>query len=524
MTVNVGLLGHVDSGKTHLARALSATASTAAFDKNPQSKQRGITLDLGFSAFTLPPPPPSPSALTEQASVGEIQIALVDCPDATKGIQVQTAECIVLAEIMKRPVIIALNKIDLIPAEQRTSQVAKLTKGLGKALASTRLRDSQIVPIAANVGAVDIDSNGGMCERIDHCFAIRGQGTILTGTVLSGSTRVGSAVELANDPIPSGITGSAALSSHANARKIKSIQRFKRSVTSISAGDRAGICVTGLDPSTVERGLACWPPGIAPRVYGVIATAQKVRFFKHDVESGSKVHISIGHETVVATVTFIQPHQSTLSADCDTVDSLDYTSDYTMLEKLPSSPPATQQPDSQQANDAWCFVLLEFEHPVVCPPQPTYVASRLDFDYGPTSTHKSSSSSACRFAFSGRVLDRFTAADYRTSILPSKLRIIRVFERQCTVNRIVDPRQVICNKLFTNINPMIGMKVELSLPDGNVIYGHISAAFGKNGMFRVDLSSGNIPQEFTTASAKNSFRITIRWKRLTFDKTKSMIQ
>ena len=37
-----------DSGKTTLAQCISTTASTAAFDKNPQSKERGITLDLGF--------------------------------------------------------------------------------------------------------------------------------------------------------------------------------------------------------------------------------------------------------------------------------------------------------------------------------------------------------------------------------------------------------------------------------------------------------------------------------------------
>jgi len=47
MNVNVGILGHVDSGKTSLVKSLSTHLSTAALDKNPQSQQRGITLDLG---------------------------------------------------------------------------------------------------------------------------------------------------------------------------------------------------------------------------------------------------------------------------------------------------------------------------------------------------------------------------------------------------------------------------------------------------------------------------------------------
>jgi selenocysteine-specific elongation factor len=56
LNINVGILGHVDSGKTSLVKALSTLLSTAALDKNPQSQQRGITLDLGFSSFLVPFP------------------------------------------------------------------------------------------------------------------------------------------------------------------------------------------------------------------------------------------------------------------------------------------------------------------------------------------------------------------------------------------------------------------------------------------------------------------------------------
>ncbi len=76
---NVGVLGHVDSGKTSLARALSTTASTAAFDKNPQSQERGITLDLGFSAFTTD---------LEDGGGRRVQYTLVDCPGHASLIRV----------------------------------------------------------------------------------------------------------------------------------------------------------------------------------------------------------------------------------------------------------------------------------------------------------------------------------------------------------------------------------------------------------------------------------------------------
>lgn len=51
--INVGVLGHVDSGKTSLVAALSDVLSVAALDKHPQSQERGITLDIGLSAFTV---------------------------------------------------------------------------------------------------------------------------------------------------------------------------------------------------------------------------------------------------------------------------------------------------------------------------------------------------------------------------------------------------------------------------------------------------------------------------------------
>ncbi|CAB4024896.1 Selenocysteine-specific elongation factor, partial [Paramuricea clavata] len=143
LNFNVGVLGHIDSGKTSLSKALSTTASTASFDKNPQSKERGITLDLGFSSFAVPLPEHLKS---EPYDV--LQITLVDCPghasliktiiggaqiidlmilvvDINKGIQTQTAECLVIGQITCDKMIVVLNKIDLIPESKREHQIEK---------------------------------------------------------------------------------------------------------------------------------------------------------------------------------------------------------------------------------------------------------------------------------------------------------------------------------------------------------------------------------------------------------------
>lgn len=76
LNVNVGLLGHVDSGKTSLSKALSSISSTAAFDKNPQSQIRGITLDLGFSALTVE----ATGSLRSRSEDGRVVFTFVDCP------------------------------------------------------------------------------------------------------------------------------------------------------------------------------------------------------------------------------------------------------------------------------------------------------------------------------------------------------------------------------------------------------------------------------------------------------------
>lgn len=87
INVNVGVMGHVDSGKTSLVAALSTHLSTAALDKHPESKRRGITLDLGFSSYLTELPERLKSGAVEYAASeglpsppSRLQFTLVDCP------------------------------------------------------------------------------------------------------------------------------------------------------------------------------------------------------------------------------------------------------------------------------------------------------------------------------------------------------------------------------------------------------------------------------------------------------------
>ncbi|KAH9361257.1 hypothetical protein HPB48_006819 [Haemaphysalis longicornis] len=263
--LNVGVLGHVDSGKTSLAKALSTTASTACFDKNPQSQARGITLDLGFSSFQVE----APEHL--QSRCRQLHFTLVDCPghaslirtiiggaqiidlmmlviDVTKGIQTQTAECLVLGEITCDHMLLVLNKIDLLPDADRTKLIDKNAEpaqglaGLVEALCqAAKLPERQ--------------DKGPLVLSVDHCFLVKGQGTVLTGTVLQGAVAV-------ND------------------------------------GDRVGVCVGQLEASLLERGLVCSPGHLGAQLF-LLTRVQPVPHFRGPCPSGGRFHLSALHATLM---------------------------------------------------------------------------------------------------------------------------------------------------------------------------------------------------------------------------------
>lgn len=312
-------LGTLETHERTTAKALSQIASTASFDKNPQSQERGITLDLGFSAFFAPSTP----QFVKDAGYDELQFTIVDCPghasliktviggasiidmlvlvvDATKGFQTQTAEGLVIGEITCGVMLVALNKIDLLAADERDGLVARLTKRIRATMARTRFPHAPVIPVATRGGGESASEPinlqalvAALVERVslpsrepsadtfllqaDHCFAVRGQGTVLTGTVQRGSVSVGQMVEL-----PSLLVR----------KKVKSIQMFRKPVQLACRGDRIGLCLAGLEASSFERGIVA-APGTVPTVEAVIVRAERVRYFKGDVASRVKYHCSL---------------------------------------------------------------------------------------------------------------------------------------------------------------------------------------------------------------------------------------
>ncbi|XP_011732892.2 selenocysteine-specific elongation factor isoform X2 [Macaca nemestrina] len=574
VNVNVGVLGHIDSGKTALARALSTTASTAAFDKQPQSRERGITLDLGFSCFSVPLPARLRSSLPEfqaapeaEPEAGEplLQVTLVDCPghaslirtiiggaqiidlmmlviDVTKGMQTQSAECLVIGQIACQKLVVVLNKIDLLAEGKRQAAVDKMTKKMQKTLENTKFRGAPIIPVAAKPGGPEApeteapqgipelielltsqisiptrDPSGPFLMSVDHCFSIKGQGTVMTGTILSGSISLGDSVEIPALKV---------------VKKVKSMQMFHMPITSAMQGDRLGICVTQFDPKLLERGLVCAPESLHT-VHAALISVEKIPYFRGPLQTKAKFHITVGHETVMGRLMFFSPAPDNFDQE-PILDSFDFSQEYLFQEQYLSkdlAPAVTNNDEADkkagQATEGHCprqqWALVEFEKPVTCPRLCLVIGSRLDADIH---------TNTCRLAFHGILLHGLEDRNYADSFLP-RLKVYKLKHKHGLVER------------ETNIQLFVGLKVHLSTGE----LGVIDSAFGQSGKFKIHIPGGLSPEskKILTPALKKRARagrgeatrqeesaerseplqhvaLSLTFKRYVFDTHKRMVQ
>ncbi|KAH1167567.1 selenocysteine-specific elongation factor isoform X1 [Mauremys mutica] len=568
LNVNVGVLGHIDSGKTALARALSTTGSTAAFDRAPQSRARGITLDLGFSCLRAPLPPhlgPGP---------GELQLTLVDCPghaslirtiiggaqiidlmmlviDVTKGMQTQSAECLVIGQIACQKMVVVLNKIDLLPEGKRQAAIEKMTKKMQKTLENTKFQGCPIAAVAAKPGGPEApetvnplgvselievlksqaylptrDPTGPFLMAIDHCFSIKGQGTVMTGTVLSGSVSLGDNVEIPALKVT---------------KKVKSMQMFHTPVTYAMQGDRVGVCVTQFDPKLLERGLICTPESLQT-IHAAVISLKKIQYFRGALQTKAKFHITVGHETVMGRVMFFSPAPADFSKE-PLENAFDFEKEYLYQEEYLSkgSKSSEENKENDQTGEGQLprqqWALLEFEKPVTCPKFCLVIGSKLDTDIH---------ANTCRLAFHGVLLQGMEDKNYVETFLP-KLKVYKLKHKEGQVERVLDDYSVIGRSLFkkeTNIQIFVGLKVKLSTGEDGVIEG----GFGQSGKFKIRIPNGLKPDTkvFLTVPSKKKSKagkgdtakedesskvdsaqpvtISLLFKRYVFDTQKKMIQ
>ena len=350
---------------------------------------------------------------------------------------------------------------------------------------------------------------------VDHCFSVRGQGTVLTGTVLRGTVTVGASVEVPALRM---------------VKKVKSIQVFHRPVTSASRGDRAGVCLAQMDAKLLERGLLC-DPGSVPTFQVAVAAVQRIRYFKGPLPSKAKLHVSVGHATVMAELTFMRGPLAVApkggraaGAQASQVDALaaqlgalsvsqraaqldvtrgDVEFEYVdeLVEPAADAPASDGGSAAQQAPELPMWAVLTFDAPAVAPRESMFIGSRLDLD----TAH--AAGSTCRLALHGHLAAVFETGDR----LPSSVRVFKRKRREGTVERWADERTAVCRGMFkkeTDISLFEGMAVTTAGGHAGVIAG----AFGKSGKYKVTFSAG-VPAEQRDDPGSDAQKLVLEFKK-----------
>jgi selenocysteine-specific elongation factor len=253
----VGTAGHIDHGKTALVAALTGIDT----DRLKEEKERGISIDLGFAHLDVAPdvrlsiidvPGHERFIRNMLAGVAGIDIVLFAVA-ADESIRLQTREHFDICRLLGiRRGIVALTKTDAVDREildlvrceveefvhgsfLEAAPIVAVSAKTGAGLDELR---SALAALASAIHAKDASR----CFRlpIDRAFSMRGFGTVVTGTLISGAVRVEDEVEL-----------------HPSRRRlrVRGLQVHNEAATVATAGQRTALNLPGVEPAEIKRGM-----------------------------------------------------------------------------------------------------------------------------------------------------------------------------------------------------------------------------------------------------------------------------
>ncbi len=301
--VIIGTAGHVDHGKTTLVRALTGQDT----DRLPEEKARGISIDLGFAEFTLPSgrragvvDVPGHERFIRNMVAGAAGMDLVLLVVAAdEGVMPQTREHMDILQLLGvASGLVALTKKDLVDPEW----LGLVADEVREALAGTFLEGAPVIPVSGVTGegldelkaAVDRllaearPRPGGGPARlpVDRAFSVAGAGTVVTGTLLSGSIAPEDRLEL----LPAGL-----------AVRVRGVQVHGRRVERAIAGQRTAVNIVGADRNQVRRGDVLAQPG-ALRPTRTFAARLRLLTGARPLENEARVHLHTGTAEVLGRV------------------------------------------------------------------------------------------------------------------------------------------------------------------------------------------------------------------------------
>lgn len=315
----IGTAGHIDHGKTTLIKALSGKDT----DRWEEEKRRGITIDLGFAYFDLPNKNrigiidvPGHEKFIKNMLAGVIGMDLVLLVIAAdEGIMPQTQEHINILNLLGiKNGIVVLTKCDLVDSDW----LELIKEDIKEELVDTFLANSPMLEVSSTSGKgikelVDVIqdmTNNTVNERdvytiprlpIDRAFTISGFGTVITGTLISGTIKKGDELEV----YPIG-----------KVSKVRNIQVHNLDADSCFAGQRAAINLSNIKKSELYRGCVIAPVNSMKNTMMLDVKINLLKSSRRIVENRSRLHLYTGTSEVLCRIVLLDKESLSPGESC----------------------------------------------------------------------------------------------------------------------------------------------------------------------------------------------------------------
>ena len=307
----LGTAGHIDHGKTSLIRALTGIET----DRLKEEKERGITIELGFAHIELPGGKlvgivdvPGHEKFIKNMVAGATGIDLVALVIAAdEGVMPQTREHLEICEILNiKHGLVVLTKTDMVDSDW----MELVREDVTEFLADTFLAQSPIVEVSSTTGeGIDhlLKVIAELTEKIpeketghlfrlpvDRVFTMKGFGTVITGTAVSGHIHTGDTVTIYPQKI--------------NAR-VRGIQVHNRKVEEARAGLRTALNLQGIERTTIKRGDVVATQGSLRPTFMVDVSLDLLKSSPRKLKNRAKVRFHTGTSEIISTVVLLNTEE-----------------------------------------------------------------------------------------------------------------------------------------------------------------------------------------------------------------------
>jgi len=308
-----GTAGHIDHGKTALVEALTGTNT----DRLEEEQRRGVTIDIGFAFLSdsisfIDVPGHEKFVKNMVTGVSTIDAGLLVVA-ADDGVMPQTREHLDILRLLEiNAGCIALTKIDLVDEDW----LDLVDETVRETVEGTFLESAPIIRCSANTKE-GIDKLRQTIEEIsstiphrldrriprlpvDRVFSIKGFGTVVTGTVLSGGFKFGDSVEL--------------LPSRKNV-KIRGIQTHGHNTEIVGISERAALNLSNISVDEIDRGDQVTTTGMLSVTEEVYASVRMLPNIDQPLKNNQRVRIHLGTTELLARCTILGNNQITAGAE-----------------------------------------------------------------------------------------------------------------------------------------------------------------------------------------------------------------